>query len=62
MKFPFAMKKFLFELLFVAGEMKYNFVSGAVGVSLPIKKCKQIRACKQTSMLKVTMQAFIEEV
>ena len=38
MKFCFAMKKILFILLFIAGRMKYNFVSGVVGVNQPIKK------------------------
>ena len=37
MKFCFAMKKILFALLFIAGEMKYNFVSPVVGVNQPIK-------------------------
>ena len=37
MKFCFAMKKILFTLLFIAGEMKYNFVSPVVGVNQPIR-------------------------
>ena len=32
-----------FKLLLIAGEVKYNFVSGVVGVNRPIKKCKQTR-------------------
>ena len=31
------MKKILFTLLFIAGGMKYNFVSAVVGVNRPIK-------------------------
>ena len=44
MKFRFAMKNILFTLLFIAGEIKYNFVSGVFGVNQPIKKSKQTRA------------------
>ena len=36
--------KILFALLFIAGKMKYNFVSGVIGVNRPINKCKQTRA------------------
>ena len=37
-------KKIMFALLFIAGEVKLNFVSGVVVDKQPIKKCKQIRA------------------
>ena len=43
MKFRLAMIKILFTLLFVAGEMKCNFVSEVVGVNRPIRKCKQTK-------------------
>ena len=36
-------RKFLFTLLFIAGEMKYNSVLGVFEVKRPIKKCKQAR-------------------
>ena len=41
MKFRSIMKKILFILLFIADEMKWNFVSQVVGVKQPIKKSKQ---------------------
>ena len=41
MKFHFAMKKNLFTLLDIAGEMKRNFISGLVVLKRPIKKYKQ---------------------
>ena len=37
MKFRLVMKKILFTLLFIAGGMKYNFVSAVVRVNRPIK-------------------------
>ena len=40
MKFRFVMKKFLFTLLFIVGEMKFNFVSGVVDVKQAIKNYK----------------------
>ena len=40
-KFRFAMKKIMITLLFIPAEMKYNFVSGVVGVNRPIKICTQ---------------------
>ena len=36
-KFRFAMKKFLFTLLFIAGRIKCNFFSGVVGQKRLIK-------------------------
>ena len=33
-KIGFALKKFLFTLLFIAGEMKCNFIPGVVGVTV----------------------------
>ena len=57
------MKKILFTLLFTAGKMQFNFVSGVVGVKQPTKKRKQTRERDiETSMLEATIQAFIEEV
>ena len=44
MRFRFVMKKFLFTLLSIAGEMKCTFVPEMVGVKRSIKKCKQTRA------------------
>ena len=60
MKFHFAMKKLIFTLLFIADEMKCNFVSREVGVKRPIKKCKQPE--RDIEMLETIMHKFIEEV
>ena len=43
MRFRFGIKKILSALIFNVGRMKYNFVSGVVGVNRPIKKYKQTR-------------------
>ena len=40
---PEMTQKFLFTLLFIAGEMKYTSVLGVFGVKQPIKKCKEAR-------------------
>ena len=37
-------EKCLLTLLFIVGEMKYNFVLGVVGIKRPIKNYKQARA------------------
>ena len=44
MKCLSTMKRIMFTLLFIAGEMQCNFVSGVTEVNQPIKKCKQTRA------------------
>ena len=62
MKCHFAMKKILFTLLFIASEIKYIFVSAVVVVNRPIKKCKKTERDIETSVLEITIQAFIEEV
>ena len=55
------MKKIMFTLLFIAGEMKCNFVSRVVGVKRPIEKCKPERNLG-IGILGAIMQAYIEEV
>ena len=62
MKFRLVMKKILFTLLFIAGGMKYNFVSAVVRVNRPIKNVNKAEWGMETNMLEATMQTFIEEV
>ena len=62
MTFHFAMKKFLFTLLFTTGEIKCNFVSGWSGWNNSLKFIKKRERGVETSMLEATTQAFIEEV
>ena len=42
--------------------MKYNFVSGAVGVNSPFKNVDKPGRHIKVSMLEATMQTFIEGV
>ena len=44
-------KSIMFRLLFIAGEIKWNSVSGEACVNWPIKKYKQINKCKQRSFM-----------
>ena len=55
------MKKFLFSLLFIAGEMKCNFALGVFGVKRPIEKCKQTRARYRDKHVGGKIHVFIEK-
>ena len=60
LKFCSAMKKALLTSLFIAGELKWNFVLKVVRVAQewPIKKRKNT----ETGMLSAKILAFIEKV
>ena len=62
MKFRLTMKKFLFVLTFFAGEMKYNFVLGMIGLKQLIKKCKQTRARSRKKYVGGNNPGIYEEV
>ena len=62
MKFRLVMKKILFTLLFIAGGMKYSFVSAVVRVNRPIKNVNKAEWDIETNMLEATMETFMEEV
>ena len=61
-KFRTVMKKNLFTLLFIAGEMRRNFVSGIVSVKRPGKYVNKSEWDIKANMLKATMQALIKEI
>ena len=62
MRFRFVMKKYLFTLLSIAGEMKCTFVPEMVGVKRPIKNVNKPEQNIETSMLKAKVKTFIEEL
>ena len=49
-------------LLFIMGEMKWNFVLEVIGVKGPIKNGNKPRRDIEASISEATMQAFMEEV
>ena len=52
----------MFTWLFIAGELKLNFVLGAVGAERPFKNVNKPEWDIETTLFSPTLQAFIEEV
>ena len=58
MKIHSTMKKLMFTLLFIAGEMKWMFILGEVGVKQPIKNVNKPERDIETNLLEAKMQVY----